>query len=65
MQRYINIDEENKGDIKNFYDVAYIYIQMQPPEVFFEKRCSKKFRKIYRKTFFIERLGMNASVYRY
>ena len=50
MQRYINIDEENKGDIKNFYDVAYIYIQMQPPEVFFEKRCSKKFRKIYRKT---------------
>ena len=26
MQRYINIDEENKGDIKNFYDVAYIYI---------------------------------------
>ena len=22
----------------------------QPPEVFFKKRCSQKFRKIYRKT---------------
>ena len=79
---------------------------MQPPEVFFEKRCSKKFRKIHGKhlcqnlffnkvaglkpeacnfikketlaqafscefckisknTFFIELLGMNASVYTY
>ena len=28
----------------------FSYIQKQPPELFHKKRCSKKFRKILRKT---------------
>ena len=28
----------------------YFMVQKQPPELFYEKRCSQKFRKIYRKT---------------
>ena len=47
--------------------------QKQPPEVFYEKRCSWKFRKIHRKTplaceifkntFFTEHLRMTASAF--
>ena len=31
-------------------------VQKQPPEVFYEKRCSEKFRKIHRKTLVPESL---------
>ena len=32
-----------------FFD-SLLQIQKQPPKVFFEKRCSQKFRKIHKKT---------------
>ena len=36
---------------KNFVmKEGFSYFQKQPPEVFYEKRCSYKFHKIYRKT---------------
>ena len=31
-------------------DNPYDFFQKQPPEVFYEKRCFKKFRKIHEKT---------------
>ena len=36
--------------LKHFPQGQEVAIRKQPPEVFYKKRCSEKFRKIYRKT---------------
>ena len=36
--------------LKHFTHEQEVAIRKQPPEVFYKKRCSEKFRKIYRKT---------------
>ena len=46
---FIGINNKQMGENCFFHDSCPLK-QKQPPEVFCEKRCSQKFRKIHRKT---------------
>ena len=54
MEFFIEVSDNIKIKVENFAksrlrDKCFLY-RSSPPEVFCEKRCSKRFRKIHRKT---------------
>ena len=50
QQQTTDFKHRCKKQISNIHVLIHPYLEKQPLEMFYEKRCSKKFCKVYRKT---------------